>query len=87
MYNVIAFKVDYESKHGPVSCEALAKLYEGVKFSNPDDAAPWTAVRLSNEFDAPLLVWNTLGLISHSTDGSGVTILCWHCLHNGKPCA
>ena len=40
MYNVIAFKVDYESKHGAVSCEALAKLYEGVKFSNPDDAAP-----------------------------------------------
>lgn len=44
MYNVIAFKIDYESKHGAVSHEALAKLYDAVPWSNPDEAAPWTAV-------------------------------------------
>ena len=40
-YNVLQFKAEYESKHGAVKSEVLAKLYEDIKFANPDDAVPW----------------------------------------------
>ncbi len=42
-YNIIGFKMDYERKHGTITSEALAKLYEDkVRFANPDDAVAWT---------------------------------------------
>lgn len=38
-YNIIGFEVEYEKKHGVITSEQLAKLYEQkVRFANPDDA-------------------------------------------------
>lgn len=41
-YNIIGFEVEYEKKHGVITSEQLAKLYEQkVRFANPDDAVAW----------------------------------------------
>ena len=42
-YNVLGFKTEYESKHGPIKSEALSKLYEEhIVWANPDDAVTWS---------------------------------------------
>ena len=55
-FSVLQFKAEYEAKHGSVKSDVLAKLYEEIKFANPDDAVPGVQLYIYNRGHQPLAI-------------------------------